>query len=338
MASTATVQTGLWTNYQYNSIEGATLTLTTTNASYLVAFLALFLGIVAGHFWAILSYAVFQIRSTLASRNGQHHQQQSILRNYHAPGVAIWQLLLTSWSWRQRRGLKAFLPALPVVALALISVMAFAAAGILSARVTSKESDVLIKGSACGFWDDRDTAGMPGSPLERVGYKANLVEDFHLGSTIAAACQKNSSIASDCVSYAPKQIEWTTSTNVSCPFQSKICYRNKTVRFDTGLLDTTTYFGINAPKEDRLLLRTVAECSPLVQDGYVSDWHDRYASYVLLLFQDSANFLIVSYILSCVGLNSTIRGGLYSICTATKITADGVALSSERDPVRTRSY
>jgi hypothetical protein len=295
MASTATVQTGLWTNYQYSSIEGATLTLTTTNASYLVAFLALFLGIVAGHFWAILSYTVFQIRSTLASRDGQHHQQQVILRNYHAPGAAIWQLSLASWSWRQRRGLGALLPALPVVLLALTSVMAFAAAGILSARVTSKESDVLIKSSACGFWDDRESATMPGSPLERVGYKANLVEDFHLGSTIAAACQKNSSIASDCVSYAPKQVEWTTSTNVSCPFQDKICYQNKTVRFDTGLLDTTEFFGINAPKADRLLLRTVAECSPLIQDGYVSDWHDRYSIYMPLLLQTIANCWVVSF-------------------------------------------
>jgi hypothetical protein len=81
MASSATVHTGLWNNHQFNSVEGATLTLTATNASYLVAFLALFLGIVAGHFWAIMSYAVFHIRSTLASRNGQHHQQQAILRN-----------------------------------------------------------------------------------------------------------------------------------------------------------------------------------------------------------------------------------------------------------------
>jgi hypothetical protein len=274
MASTASVQTGLWTNHQYNSVEGATLTLTTTNASYLVAFLALFLGIVASHFWAIISYTVFQIRSTLASRDGQHHQQQAILRNYHAPGAAIWQLFLVSWSWRQRRGLRALLPALPVVVLALISVSAFAAAGILSARVTSKESDVLIKSSQCGFWNEQDSATRSGVFAEQRGWAANLAEDFHLASTMAAACQKNSSIASDCISYAPKRIEWTTSTDISCPFDKKICYQNKTVRFDTGFLDTTVYFGINAPRDDRLSLRHVVECSPLVQEGYVSDWHD----------------------------------------------------------------
>jgi len=75
------IYTGFWTNNQHNAVKGATLTLTSTNASYLVAFLALFLGVVAGQFWAILSYVAFQAQSTLAPRNGQHHQQQAILRN-----------------------------------------------------------------------------------------------------------------------------------------------------------------------------------------------------------------------------------------------------------------
>jgi hypothetical protein len=36
---------------------------------------------------------------------------------------------------------------------------------------------------------------------------------------------------------------------------------------DTGLLDTNTYLGINAPPEDRLLLRNAVACSPIhVQD------------------------------------------------------------------------
>jgi hypothetical protein len=32
--------------------------------------------------------------------------------------------------------------------------------------------------------------------------------------------------------------------------------------------------GINALKEDRIFYRSVAECTPLVRDGYVQDWHD----------------------------------------------------------------
>ncbi|KAF2825406.1 hypothetical protein CC86DRAFT_407618 [Ophiobolus disseminans] len=274
MSNAASVYTGVWTNYQHSSVEGSTLTLTSTNASYVVAFLALFLGVVAGHFWAILSYTVFQIRATLADRSAQHHQQQVILRNYHAPAAAIWQLFLASWSWRRSRGVRAFLPTLPVIILALTSIMAFAAAGILSAKITSKESDVLVKGADCGFWSTSNrlaTGAVDSDAL--VAYGANFAEDMHLASTMAVACQKNSSVASDCVSYAPKQVEWTTTITRSCPFDPKMCYKNTTVRFDTGLLDTTEVFGINAQKSDRLLWRNVVECSPLVREGYYKDWH-----------------------------------------------------------------
>ncbi|KAH7069821.1 hypothetical protein BKA63DRAFT_519622 [Paraphoma chrysanthemicola] len=278
MSSGASVFTGLWKDRQLNSVEGVTLTMTTTNASYLVAFLALFLGIVAGHFWAILSFAVFQIRSSLAPRGGQHHQQQAILRNYHAPGAAIWQLLLSSWSWRRRRGSAALLFAVPVVLLGLTSVMSFAAAGILSARITDKDSDVLIKGSTCGFWlQPGPVARASGQELDRVknsAYIAGKTEDYHLASTMAAACEKNSSVAQDCVSYAPKPIDWTTTTKPTCTFDSKICYKNTTVRFDTGPIDSTVHFGINAPKKDRLIYRSLVECSPIKRDEYMREWHD----------------------------------------------------------------
>jgi hypothetical protein len=73
MANEPSVYTGFWFNHQFSSVNGATLTLTATNASYLVAFLALFLGLVAGHLWAIFSFAIFHIRSTPAKRGGQHH-------------------------------------------------------------------------------------------------------------------------------------------------------------------------------------------------------------------------------------------------------------------------
>jgi hypothetical protein len=152
--------------------------------------------------------------------------------------------------------------------------MAFAAAGILSARVTTKVSDVLIKGSDCGIWEWPKKLNSDEQDANAVtSYLANYAEDVHLASTMAAACQKNSSGASDCVSYAPTAIEWTTTTDGPCPFGHKICYENTTVRFDSGLIDTTKHLGINSQKQDRLLFRRVVECTPLVSEGYVSDWH-----------------------------------------------------------------
>jgi hypothetical protein len=274
MANDPSIYTGFWFNHQFNSVSGTTLTLTATNASYLVAFLALFLGLVAGHLWAIFSFAIFHIRSTPAKRGRQHHQQQVILRNYHAPGAAIWQLLKASWFWRRGRGLRAGIEALPVAILALMFMMAFAAAGVLSARIESKDSEVLIKGSGCGFWSSRTQNGDSIDFSTQAAYRANLAEDVDLASTMASMCQSNSSIASGCVSYAPQKIEWTASTDISCPFDEQICYQNASVRLDSGLLDSTVYLGINALKEDRIFYRSVVECTPLVRDGYVEDWHD----------------------------------------------------------------
>jgi hypothetical protein len=192
----------------------------------------------------------------------------------HTPAAAIWQLFLAFWTWRRQRGFKSILLALPVILLALISVMAFAAAGILSARVTTKVSDVLIKGTACGFWVSPDNLNSDEQDANaQSSYTANYSEDMGLASTMATTCQKNSFVASDCVSYAPTTIEWTTTTDGPCPFGQKICYQNTTVRFDSGLIDTTKHLGINAQKQDRLLFRQVVECTPLVSEGYVSDWH-----------------------------------------------------------------
>lgn len=140
--------------------------------------------------------------------------------------------------------------------------------------VTSKQSDVLINGATCGFWENPAT--IDGQEIELVkfaNFRTSLIEDVYMASTMAATCQKNSSIASNCVSYSPKEIEWTSGTDITCPFDEKLCHRNKTVRFDSGHIDSTLHFGINAAKEDRVLHRIVVECSPLARKGYVSDWH-----------------------------------------------------------------
>src|ERR1041384_6262129 len=104
MPSSAPAYTGVWTNWNYGPTKGATLTLQTRDSSYLVAFLALFVSLAGGHFWSIICYAVFQTRSTIQPRSGQHHQQQAILRNYHSAPAALWRLLKSMWYWNGKRG------------------------------------------------------------------------------------------------------------------------------------------------------------------------------------------------------------------------------------------
>ena len=67
-----------------------------------------------------------------------------------------------------------------------------------------------------------------------------------------------------------------SSSLVECPFgddpsgqTSCIPGQQGALQMDTGLLDTNTYLGINAPPEDRLLLRNVVTCSPILVQDYL---------------------------------------------------------------------
>ena len=297
MSQNPSIYTGVWRNWNHNAAKGATLTLKQGDSAYLVAFLALFIGLVAGHFWALICYAVFQIRSTKAPRTGLHHTQQAILRNYHAPGTAVWQLLKSMWFWRKRKGASVALLAVPVLFLAAMSIVLFAAAGILSSQISSKGSEVLVSGSSCGFWNNPATAD-PNAERStigpRVAYFANLIEDFGRASTIAAQCSGDSSVASECVSYAPEKINYTTTTNHSCPFQSKMCMHNKVVRFDSGLMDSMNHLGINSLRKDRISFRRVTECAPITREGYMEDWHSMAGAMLMTSGQTSGDVLPTS--------------------------------------------
>lgn len=76
MLPDAPAYTGIGTNYNFQGAERAISTMTTTYASSIVAFLTLFLGIVAGQVWNIISYTAFQLRSTLLLRISQHRKQK----------------------------------------------------------------------------------------------------------------------------------------------------------------------------------------------------------------------------------------------------------------------
>jgi hypothetical protein len=315
--------TGVWTNWNYGPVKGATLTIPTGNASFLVAFLAVFVGIVGGHFWSILCYVLFQIRSTTKPCDGQHHQHQAIFRNYHTDVSALGEFLNSAWYWRRKARLPAF-AALPWVLLALAHAVAFIIAGILSARVslvTSGESEVLVMGPTCGFWENPSTSDINAnrSTMQpRVDYFSNLVQDFSVASTMATLCSNKSSGAGDCNSYAPQQIEWSMTPNVSCPFAPDMCIDNKAVRFDSGPISSDTHLGINTPEADRFSYRSVIECAPIIRDGFMQDWHDMNGTilttpditYPMIITEPGEEYLEFFYGPNYwVGLNSTFIFG-----------------------------
>ncbi len=68
--------TGHWVRWADGPVLGSTLTLTSRNGAFLVAFLALFVNFVGGQFWTILKFLVHQLRAKRRSEDALHHQQQ----------------------------------------------------------------------------------------------------------------------------------------------------------------------------------------------------------------------------------------------------------------------
>ena len=72
--SEALVYHGPWINFSKGTILGATLTISARDGAILVAFLALFVRFVGGHFWSILCFVLHQSRSS---------KEPAVSRSFH---------------------------------------------------------------------------------------------------------------------------------------------------------------------------------------------------------------------------------------------------------------
>jgi hypothetical protein len=104
------VYTGIWTNWSYGKVMGATLTLTRSNANLLIAFVALFLSVITTRLWAIISFSIHTYLATPDARDTLHHQRQAVLRNNGGPSGTTWTLIQLAWRWRQTPGKSLHIP------------------------------------------------------------------------------------------------------------------------------------------------------------------------------------------------------------------------------------
>lgn len=277
MSSSGSVYTGAWINWTDGRLAGATLTLSSRNGAYLVAFLALFVRIAGGHFWNIFCYLVFQFRSSTSPSDGMYHQQQAILRNNSSESGALWQFLKVGWFWR-RRASRPWCRSTFLILSAVLHMMAFGVAGIFSSKVTTIRSDVLLRGNHCGRWPDpfEDQAIQlnNGNVNRRMDWTTHRRNNFLFSARYVASCYGSQASANNCNSFGRRQITWEMSTNISCPFLPEICLNNTAVRFDTGYLNSHLDLGINSSPENRISYRRVMECAPITTNGFTSGWEN----------------------------------------------------------------
>lgn len=258
------VYLGVWTNWSHGKLSGLTLTLTNRNGALLTAFLALFVTFTSTCFWRIASFGLHQYLSAKSAEDGLYHQRQSVLRNTSSGTSGLLGLIKIFLAWR-KNAYQPYYRLLPLIVVVSLSVSAFAAAGVFSAKIGSETgNEVLVTSSTCG---------QIYTPEVTLNLKSTFLYPFYSRDLTSAAsyaqrCYSNSSSSSDCNTYIKKMLKSTVDRNASCPFHESICrHQSRNIKLDTGYIDSHGDLGINAPPDHRIAVRLVDHCAPLVSDG-----------------------------------------------------------------------
>lgn len=273
MSSASYIYTGPWVNRSQSTLLGATITLTTRDGAFLLALLAVVARSAGQSFWNIASYIIHQARSKAGGTHDTlHYQQQAILRNSGSSLGAAWKFAGVSFSWRKHerskwwqfwRSRTLFLILTPLIIFA-----AFTVASLFSSRVTNSIStEVLIHSPDCGFWGFNAST----SPYSLSGFQFKSANDSAAATSYARTCYgTNNTNPLQCNTYAVPEVTWTVNRNASCPFADSTCMWSPMAAYqmDTGPLDSHSILGLNANPSERITLRKVAACVPIIAYPY----------------------------------------------------------------------
>ena len=148
--------------------------------------------------------------------------------------------------------------------------VAFAAAGILSSKVTTAKSEVLLRSDLCGIWHRPSASNWDRGSLETIKYEAYMTDDAKRSAQFVSECY-NTSLA-NCDTYGRRPLSFTTSTHTSCPFDPTMCNDNIVARLDSGYVDSLYDLGINSHPSGRVAFRKITQCSPITADGFTKTY------------------------------------------------------------------
>ena len=286
------VHIGTWVNWSRGPIMGSTLTVTKQNGNLLIAFTAFFIGFLSSRAWRIISFALHRFYSTPTAQATLHHQRQAILRNSETAWWSFWTLGQLAWAWRRsvswHRPLVMVLPALLSSFLCLV---AFAVASGFSSQISTGIGDeVLIDGEHCGLvyltFTNETVTESDGLIMEdysrRLSDAVNYAQQCYNSPFQSGGDEGRSSAGVfDCNAFHVPSLPRSIDTNAPCPFADGICRSNSSnLLLDTGYLDTHEHLGLNAPKDQRMLVRQRYHCAPLITDGFTSTKTENGTDYV----------------------------------------------------------
>jgi hypothetical protein len=198
------------------------------------------------------------------------YQQQAILKNSGTALGTAWKFGRVSFSWRKHERSKwwqlwrssTFL----YITTALIVGASFGVASILPSQVTKAVGpEFLIHSPDCGVWQFNVS--------QNIEWQLKTLNESNLAAAYASSCYgTNNSDAPLCTSYKVSEISWTVNENASCPFAAGTCEFGSTAAYqmDTGPLDSHEILGLNARASERVTLRKVATCAPIIANPYAT--------------------------------------------------------------------
>ncbi|KAI0154798.1 hypothetical protein GGR57DRAFT_465051 [Xylariaceae sp. FL1272] len=263
------VHTGLWTNWSYGQVFGATLTLSTENGSLLTAFLALTVTVIGTQLWRIFCFLAHQLLSSADEQNDAlYHQVQATLRTTSEPGSGLVRLLQLVVAWRTR-GVHVVRRLVPVLAATIVITVGTALGSGYSSKV-AVGNEVLLKGDTCAWVQIN---GNTDAVAEYTVVSPYMDTKLQVDATYAQQCYSQDFSPGElgCGTFVQKQIPFSVTTNAPCPFpnDTRVCQTNDSnIVVDTGLMDSHFDMGLNLPAKERFQYRRVMSCAPLSVERY----------------------------------------------------------------------
>lgn len=258
------IYTGTWTDWSRGPVLGATITLSSRDASLLLAFIAAFVTIVAIRLWVIIGFSVHQVLATGNKHDGLYYQRQVILRNTKSAPAAAWLFLQQAWYWTGIAQ-SAVLRTIPLAVFCVLYFVGFTVLAIFSSQISDSASEFrLASSSNCGIK----------LPIDRDTFHDKARLDNLQASFYSRQCYHNVT-SSLCNTLPISHIPWTNSS-VKCPFGGNICVEVPGFRMETGMMDSHRDFGFNAPPKNRITYKRETVCSPLItRPGFAEELKER---------------------------------------------------------------
>lgn len=273
MTMSSTIYTGIWTDWSRGRVAGATITLSSRDAGFLLAFIAAFVTVIATRLWRILSFAAYHALASNGRHDGLHYQRQFVLRNTTSPMGAAWVFLLQSWHWRGVAN-RSFLRTFPWAAFGLLYVIAFGILAVFSSQISDSATEYRLVGSGnCGLANVNDSNAL------------QIKEAYdNLQAGIYSRQCYQSSPGRMCQALPTPSLSWINES-VACPFADSICLNSSVLKMKTEMIDSHLHLGINEPKHNRIKYKRETICAPLItHPGFVQfvtgaeaktlDWKD----------------------------------------------------------------